>query len=128
MTYEEEIEPEILLPVQQAGPRIDVPERRLMLAVLEDALDVFRKHVRTGHGSDLFADVEAWFASDDSGLPFAFVNVCDALGIDAGWLRARLARRRAERRDLHVDGVLVVRLRSAAGSRHTVAASLRRSA
>jgi hypothetical protein len=131
MTLPDEIEPEILLPVQLANPRADVPERRLVRAVLEDALDVFRKHVRTGQAPGLFAEVEEWFASDDTGWPFAFVNVCDVLGIDAAWLRSRLRHWEASHPESRADGLPVVRLRRAGDVRHPTmghAAGIRRSA
>jgi hypothetical protein len=124
MTSAVEIEPEVILPVQLARRPLDLPERRLMLAVLEDALDIFRKHALTGRESVLSTEVDEWFASDDTSWPFAFVNVCDALGIDVGWLRARLARRRRP----DANGARVVRLRDDAGSRHSIVAGFRRSA
>ena len=124
MTSATEIEPEVILPAQLARLPLDTPERRLMLAVLEDALLVLQKYERTGQRSSLLSDVEDWFSSDDTGWPFAFVNVCDALGVDVDWLRDRLACRRAER----FDGRRVVRLRDNAGSRHSIAPGFRRSA
>lgn len=124
MTSAPEVEPEVILPEQLARRPLDTPERRLMLAVLEDALVVFQKYQRMDQRSGLLAEVESWFASDDTGWPFAFVNVCDALGIDVDWLRDRLARRRAAR----LEGVRVVRLRDNAGSRHAIAPGFRRSA
>ena len=124
MTFAAEVEPEVILPDQLARRPIDTPERRLMLAVLEDALVVFQKYERMDQRSGLVAEVDDWFASDDTGWPFAFVNVCDALGIDVDWLRDRLARRRTAR----LEGVRVVRLRDNAGSRHAIAPGFRRSA
>ena len=124
MTSAVEIEPEVILPAQLARRALDLPERRLMLAVLEDALVVFQKHERTGQRPALLAEVEEWFASDDTSWPLAFVNVCDTLGIDVGWLRSRLAKRRGA----NVRGARVVRLRDNAGSRHAIAPGSRRSA
>jgi hypothetical protein len=65
-------------------------ERRLMHAVLEDAL---RTLLGAGHGrtSATRARQElAWFMSVDARDPFTFERVCEVLGIDAAWLRDRV--------------------------------------
>ena len=74
------------------GPRAPIPEARLMLAILDDALATYRteagrpglKHRRRA------AEAEEWLFSDDIRWPFSFLNVCHTLGIDEGWIRARL--------------------------------------
>jgi len=38
--------------------------------------------------------VESWFASNDTAFPFTFLNVCDALGLEASAVRRALAHRR----------------------------------
>ncbi len=67
--------------------------RGLMLAVLEDAIDCFQSHFlkpsRTNETR--FRDAEDWIMSDQDAL-FSFNTVCEGLGIDSGWLRARLLR------------------------------------
>jgi len=60
---------------------VSTPERRLALAVLADAI----RHVRYGGGGA--ADDEAWFASDAIDHPFAFLAVCESLGLDPDHLR-----------------------------------------
>ncbi|HLK11614.1 MAG TPA: hypothetical protein VKW76_09550 [Candidatus Binatia bacterium] len=67
-------------------------ERRLMVAVLEDAIDVYRKRC-TAHdrrGRELFEEAEAWIESTDRRWLFSFENICDVLGIDADYLRRGL--------------------------------------
>jgi hypothetical protein len=91
--------PEQLLPAQLTwGARIgaDVqPEKRLMLAVLEQAVD----EVRRGAGDPSlarrrpFVEASAWLAADDLGWPYSFLNVCLVLGFDAGAVRTGLRRR-----------------------------------
>src|SRR5204862_2348438 len=51
------------------------PEMNLMLAVLEDGLLIFRSTAgaSTRHGQRRFAEVVAWFASDDAEHPFSFL-------------------------------------------------------
>ena len=69
-------------------------ERRLMVAVLEDAVDVYRKQAgaRDRKRRQLFEDAEAWIESDDKSWIFSFENICDVLGIDATYLRKGLRR------------------------------------
>jgi hypothetical protein len=65
-------------------------ERRLMLAVLEDAL---RTLLGARHGRTSAKRVRqelAWFTSGDRSDPFAFERICEALLIDADWLRGRV--------------------------------------
>jgi hypothetical protein len=71
-----------------------VGEQRLLLAVLEDAVHTLQRYADASdsHGRRLFLDALAWFRSDETGSPFAFVTVCEALGLDAGYLRLGLRR------------------------------------
>jgi len=63
------LEPETILPSQFFDRfQIDAslqPEKRLMLAVLEDAVGAFQKYVTssTRRGQRLFAEAEEWFAA-----------------------------------------------------------------
>ena len=64
-----------------------------MIALLEDAA---RTVLRGAHPYDrpamrLVAQTRDWFAADDPDWPFSFVNVCDALRLDASRLRRWLA-------------------------------------
>jgi hypothetical protein len=72
-------------------------ERRVMAAVLEDAVQTYQRFVpgpctRYPH---LARKVEAWFASDDASQPLAFRHICAVLGVDAVSLRDALGRWRA---------------------------------
>jgi hypothetical protein len=74
-------------------------ERRLMVAILEDAVDVYRKQAgaRDRKRHQLFVDAESWIESSDTTWIFSFENICDMLGIDASYLRngLRVWKRRA---------------------------------
>lgn len=65
-------------------------ERKLLFAVLEDAIRCYLKH-RDGAESyrhdPEFLEVAQWISSDEESGPFAFVRVCDALGINPYQLR-----------------------------------------
>ena len=60
------------------------PERRLMLAVLEDALCDCLANAGALRGIRLsrFRHASDWFRSDDRVWPFSFVNICEACNLD----------------------------------------------
>lgn len=82
--------------VQIAPPRQTVqsacPEARLMLAVLDHALNDIQHGARvdSDRARALVAEALAWIASDDLHWPFAFLNICDVLGLDAQAVRRQV--------------------------------------
>ena len=70
-----------------------------MLAVLADAIYTFRRTARATdvRGRRLFAETAAWFVSSSTATPFAFVTICDTLGLDAAYVRDSLRRWRHAR-------------------------------
>ena len=94
--YTGNLEPDTLLPSQFFGAlrrkaQLD-GERRLMVAVLEDAVNCFQKQV---HATDpkarqLFLDAKEWITSTDQSLFFSFVNVCETLDLDPNYVREGL--------------------------------------
>jgi len=95
-TFAHLLQPDTLLPSQYfAALRCKgahEPERRLVVAVLQDAVDCFQKHVaaRDRKARQLFLDAEEWISSEDRSWPFSFENVCDLLQINAEYLRRGL--------------------------------------
>jgi hypothetical protein len=67
------------------------PERRLLIAILADAIDCYQKNLdaHTTRGKRLCREAEHWMLSDDQQWVFSFRNICDALSVDAEALRAR---------------------------------------
>lgn len=65
-------------------------ERRLMLAVLEDAIRTLLLAKRTAVPRKRLLRELAWLQSTSQAEPFAFESICDVLGIDPGYLRGRL--------------------------------------
>ena len=67
-------------------------ERRLMIAVLEDAVDVYRKQAgaKDPRAQQLFHEAEEWIEDPDRTWLFSFQNICDVLDIDAEYLRRGL--------------------------------------
>jgi len=104
--------PETVLPVQlfSSGRAMWQPEKRLMLAVLENALlpvlrNPGRRHGRLMERRPLTPEVRSWIASEAGDWPFAFVNICHVLGLDEQALRtAVLGRGNGERHGAAVAG------------------------
>jgi hypothetical protein len=73
------------------------PEKKLMLAVLEDAIACFQKYVfaRDGKGRMLFQEAEDWVLDTNSDWLFSFGNVCETLGFNPEYLRKGLAQWKA---------------------------------
>jgi hypothetical protein len=67
-------------------------ERRLMIAVLEDAVDVYRKQhgAQDPRGRVLFEEAAEWIESTDQTWIFSFENICDVLDLDAEYIRRGL--------------------------------------
>lgn len=100
------------------------PEKRLMLAVLEDAVGMYQKYAaaRERTAQRLFAEVEEWFGADEHDWPFSFVNISHALGLDVAYLRGGLARWRDQQRATIGNASKVIRFpfRRVNGSRHMI--------
>ena len=94
------VEPASVLPEQFfATPASGYQSRGayvLMRAVLEDAFGCFENQfVRQGQKAlRLAREAEEWIGSNDTGWPFAFVNVCAALGLDPDSVRRQVTLRR----------------------------------
>ncbi|MGD0950131.1 MAG: hypothetical protein ABSA52_22245, partial [Candidatus Binatia bacterium] len=69
-------------------------ERRLIIAVLEDAINCFQKNLfaTDKRGQRLFREADKWLMSADRELPFAFENICEFLSLDAEYIRKGLRR------------------------------------
>jgi hypothetical protein len=88
------LEPWSILPSQVVdGNRAELSgERRLLAAVLADAIRLYLKHARsrTASGQILFRETESWVESRDRRSLVAFESVCDVLHVDADRLRRAL--------------------------------------
>jgi hypothetical protein len=86
-----------ILPVQYFGAlkkqddRI-IPYKRLLMAVLEDAVRCFQANVGAANSTRrrLFLETDQWIQNDAADGPFAYVSVCETLGIDPAYLRRAL--------------------------------------
>ena len=67
-------------------------EKRLMLAVLEDAIGVIASGEASGRRGKLYWETRGWVSANDLEWPFSFVNVCGFLGLDPENVRRRIRR------------------------------------
>ncbi len=101
-------EPDTLLPIQyfEAMRRKHLleGEKRLILSVLEDAIECFMKCIdaTTSKGQRLFREAEEWINLEDKHWVFSFDNVCDMLDINPDYMRAGLRRWKEKHVELKV--------------------------
>jgi hypothetical protein len=82
-------------------------EERLMLAVLESAVEDFQKYVlaRNLRGKKLFQQAEEWFLEKNSDELFSFENICDTLQFHPDHIRQGLmVWKEARLKTLSVEG------------------------
>jgi len=110
-TFSHLLQPDTLLPSQYFAvlkrKGAHEPERRLAIAVLQDAVDCFQKHLwaRDRKARELFLEAEEWIVSGDRSWPFSFENICDLLQINAEYLRRGLLS--WKHAQLHTQGKVV---------------------
>lgn len=111
--------PDVLMPSQHADrmrrrSEQDGP-RRLMIAILEDALNVFCRMGGTTdvRGREMFAEAEEWFESRDGDWLFSFESVCSVLGFEPEYVRRGLRawkRRALERGESTVPDITLAEM------------------
>lgn len=70
------------------------PEKRLMLAILEDAINCFQDNLlaQNVRRRRLFEEAEEWIVEVDGDWVFSFENICEALGFNPAYVRQGLLR------------------------------------
>lgn len=106
------IEPDTFLPSQFYGNRglsrqLD-GEKRLMLAILKDAVECLEKYrgSKNSIGRGLYENTLEWVEDRSAGWPFSFNNICDLLGFDPDYLREFLLKRERERKSRTISSSL----------------------
>src|SRR2546423_1877264 len=96
-------EPDKLLPEQdyevlKRRPALE-GERKLMFAVLEDAVECFLKnmHAKSRKQRVLFYEAQNWMHAKNRVGLFAYETLCESLGIEPNMLRNVLEKRRLNR-------------------------------
>jgi hypothetical protein len=79
------------------------PEKKLLLAVMEDAISCFQKYLfsKDGKGKALFLEAQEWILDEDTDWLFSFANVCEMLGFEPSYLRDGLLRWKSDKLDSH---------------------------
>ena len=97
-----------------------LPEHRLMLAVLKDAVHTYQRAfgLPDVRNQRIVRETDRWLASDEATSPFSFVTICHAFGLDPASVRARLRRWSASRGP--VARATTFNVRRVSGSRHQV--------
>ncbi len=72
-------------------------EQKLMLAVLENAVEDFQKYVHANdkRGKELFQEAEEWILETNSPSFFSFENICAHLDLDPDYVRRGFIRWKA---------------------------------
>src|SRR3989442_10805360 len=93
------LEPDIFLPSQFYGSgglsRKLEGEKRLMIAVLKDAVECLEKYrdTRSTSGRVHYESAIEWVTDASTDWLFSFTNICDFLGFDPDYLREVLVKR-----------------------------------
>ena len=74
------------------------PEKKLLLAVLEEAIWTYRKNIATR--GPLLHEVEEWLCAEDGKPPFSFQAICEVLELNSERLRREIMRSQSEKRQL----------------------------
>src|SRR5215213_2443273 len=95
-----------LLAEQYFSDRRDMhlePEKRLMLAVLAEAVYCFQDNYPAQHGKrkQLFDSAQQWFFTGNGDWLFSFENICSVLDFNPGYVRRGLAQWREKQTSKH---------------------------
>jgi hypothetical protein len=113
------LEPDVFLPSQFYGSagltRQLEGEKRLMIAVLKDAVECLDKYreSRSSAGQCQYQSAIEWVEDTDTDRLFSFTNICDLLGFDPEYLREVLLKR--ENRYIKPERERVLSLAAMAG-------------
>jgi len=93
------LEPDIFLPSQFYGAgglsRKLEGEKRLMIAILKDAVECLEKYrdARSSSGRINYENAIDWVEDSSTDWLFSFTNICDLLGFDPHYMREVLLKR-----------------------------------
>ena len=85
------LEPRVVMPTQfftgreQRNAHDSI--RRLMCAILEDAVGVYVSEMRSTRPSRTFYETRRWLHSTDRKHVFSFLRICEALDLDPQYIR-----------------------------------------
>lgn len=78
--------------------RLASGEKKLMLAILKDAIKCYRRNVtgKSVHSQKIFVETEEWFYDEDTNYLYSFLNICAWLGVDFKLIREKLTEMKRE--------------------------------
>lgn len=99
-----EIVPDLILP-EQYFPTPELfqgraqGERRLLLAILQDALECIRKYAFSKEHTHkkLFREAEEWISSSNPAWLFSFDNICTIFNLNPDYIRSQVERWKKEK-------------------------------
>ena len=103
------LQPDVILPSQHFARRMQAPEQRLMIAVLQDAIDCVGKYrfTRDPQGRRLFDEAMQWLLAEETDWPYSFECICGVLGLDSNAVRDSL-RSAPERQPVSVSRAMQI--------------------
>lgn len=119
-------EPDLITPEQHRDrvqtERVDQPEIRLMLAVMEDAVATYQRYASEPgrRNQRLFEEAESWINSTDTSWPYSFENICAALRFEPETLRKGLQDWREKRAQGETNDMYRFPFRRVNGKRHSI--------
>ena len=65
------------------------PEKKLIAAVLQDAIDCYIKHssAKTRRGRRIFTEAAQWIFSQEDDWLFSYESICEMLNVDPDYIR-----------------------------------------
>ena len=97
------LEPDVFLPSQFYGTgglsrQLD-GEKRLMIAILKDAVECLNKYrgARSSSGHGHYQNALEWVEDEGTEWLFSFNNICDLLGFDPDYFRKVLLKKEGKR-------------------------------
>lgn len=74
------------------------PEKDLLVAILQDGIDTYRKYrgARDPEGRKQFLEAEEWIMGSDDDWVFSFQHICDCLGLNSDYVRRGVRESKAE--------------------------------
>src|SRR5919108_2920551 len=91
------LQPDPLIPAQFfeifRPEKVSAPEKKLMFAIMEDAIICFQKYAAARNHREMrhFREAESWIFNKHSDWWFSFENICAHLGLNPDYVRRGLA-------------------------------------
>lgn len=94
INLEEKTIPDSFLPSQLLPKAISQPEKALMLAIFQDAINTYKAYegVQTQFAQKMRTDILEWVNSEDKSYLYAFEVICQYLNFEPTFVRANFTK------------------------------------